>query len=144
LLPLRLLLNAGNYDASFQPINSGYPSASVGNYLVQTGDTLQSIAQSAYGDRQLWFVIAQANGVMSDADLKVGHSLIIPSKVGSVHNTSDTFKPYNPSELIGDTTPTLPVPPPPDDDDCGGLGELIMAVVAVVVAIYAPVSCVCV
>jgi nucleoid-associated protein YgaU len=53
-----LVLSASTYDASFQPINSGYPSASVGSYLVQTGDTLQSIAQSAYGDRQLWALSA--------------------------------------------------------------------------------------
>ena len=134
-LPPGMVLSASTYDASFQPINSGYPSASVGSYLVQTGDTLQAIAQSAYGDRQLWFVIAQANRLMSDADLKVGMSLIIPSKVGSVHNTSDTFKPYNPGELIGDTAPTLPVPQN-DDDECGGLGQLIMIVVAVVVTYF--------
>ena len=133
-LPPGMVISATQFDASFQPINSGYPSASVGSYLVQTGDTLQSIAQSAYGDRQLWFVIAQANGLMSDADLKVGHSLTIPSRVGSVHNTADTFKPYDPSELIGDTTPTLPVPQN-DDDGCGFLGQLIMIIVAVVVTV---------
>ena len=52
-LPPGMVISATQFDASFQPINSGYPPASVGSYLVQTGDTLQSIAQSAYGDRQL-------------------------------------------------------------------------------------------
>ena len=49
-------------------------------------------------------------------------------------SASDTFKPYNPAELIGDTAPTLPVPQ--NDDDCGFLGQLIMIVVAVVVTYF--------
>lgn len=45
-----------------------------------------------------------------------------------------TFKPYDPSVVVGDTTPTLPNPPPPDKG-CGVLGQIIMIVVAVVATI---------
>ncbi|WP_176167915.1 LysM peptidoglycan-binding domain-containing protein [Luteibacter sp. 22Crub2.1] len=40
--------------------------------MVQTGDTLKSIAQSVYGNASLWYVIAQANAISGDAELAVG------------------------------------------------------------------------
>lgn len=43
------------------------------------GDTLTSIAQQAYGDLNLWWVIAQANNAMSDRELSFSSKIIIPN-----------------------------------------------------------------
>ena len=77
-----------------------------------TGDTLRSIAQSAYGDSQRWYQIAEANGITSDAQLRVGVSLNLPNLVGGSHNDAATFTPYDPSKIVGDTSPYLAAPPP--------------------------------
>lgn len=128
--------NQTTFDPNYQAITNGYPSAGVGAYTVRSGDSLETIAQASYGDSQLWYLIADANGLRGDSDLRVGQTLNIPAKVGSIHNNSGTFKPYNPNEVIGDTTPTLPVPQSGGDDGgCGGLGQIIMIVVAVVVTV---------
>jgi YD repeat-containing protein len=121
------------FSFGYQPINGNYPGASPGVYAVQQGDTLQSIARGAYGDAKLWFRIAEANGLSSDADLRVGQSLTVPNIAASIHNDGSTFKPYDPSKITGDTTPTIP---PPSAGGCGAIGQIIMVVVAIVVTIY--------
>ncbi len=55
----------------------------------------------------------------------------------AVSNNASTFKPYEPGKAVGDTSPNLAAPQG-GGDDCGGLGELIMAVVTVAVAVLAP------
>ncbi len=94
-----------------------------GNYVVSAGDSLRSIALSLFGDAQLWYLIADTNGIQTDAELQVGRNLTIPNKVTNLHNSSATFKPYAPGEIIGDTTPTLPEPPPPPKPKKKGSGE---------------------
>ena len=85
---------------------------------MRAAGSLQTIAQAAYGDSQLWYLIADANGLSGNSDLRVGQTVSIPTKVGSIHNTSGTYKPYDPSEITGSTTPTLPVPQSGGGDDC--------------------------
>lgn len=51
------------------------PSA---RYTVASGDTLRSIAQGVYGDSNLWYLIANANGLEADDPLVPGSSLILP------------------------------------------------------------------
>lgn len=121
------------FSFGYQPINGNYPGASPGVYAVQQGDTLQSIARGAYGDAKLWYRIAEANGLSSDSDLRVGQSLTVPNIAASIHNDASTFKPYDPSKITGDTTPTIP---PPPSGGCGAIGQIIMIVVAIVVTIY--------
>ena len=123
------------FSFGYQPINGNYPGASPGTYEVRQGDTLQSIARGAYGDSQLWYRIAEANGLAGDRDLRVGQTLSIPNIAGTVHNDFDSFKPYDPSKITGDTTPTLPAPTS-GGGGCGALGQILMIVVAVVVTIY--------
>ncbi|QOK94573.1 LysM peptidoglycan-binding domain-containing protein (plasmid) [Ralstonia pseudosolanacearum] len=60
------------FNLTYQPITNVYPAASMGAYSVRAGDTLRGIAQAAYGDADLWYQIAEANGLRSDADLRVG------------------------------------------------------------------------
>jgi len=131
-----------DFEFGYQSIVSNYPNAAPGSYTVQSGDTLRSIARSAYGDSALWYQIADANGLASDSGLRVGQTLNIPNKAAGVHNDGGVFKPYDPSKIVGDTTPNLPTPASNGGSGCGMLGQVIMTIVAivvtVVVAIYAP------
>lgn len=106
---------------------------------MQAGDTLQSIAQTAYGDSKLWYLIADANGLSGDRDMRVGQAINIPNRVAGNRNDYKTFKPYDAGKIIGDTTPTMPVPEPEDSGGgggCGGIGTIIVAVVAVVATVF--------
>lgn len=51
-----------------------------GNRIVNrnVGDTLQELAKRIYGDANLWYVIASANGVSSNADLSDRSSILVP------------------------------------------------------------------
>jgi YD repeat-containing protein len=129
-----LFAQIADFNVGYQPINGNYPTAAAGTYQVRAGDTLRSIARQAYGDEGLWYRIAEGNGLSGERDLHVGQTLNIPSIVGAVHNRYDTFKPYDPSKITGDTTPNLPVPA--SDEGCGGLGTLLVVIVAVAVTIF--------
>ena len=129
-------VGADDFSPSFRPIDGGNPQASPGSYRIQPGDTLQTIAQQAYGDSRLWFLVAEANGLASDRDLRVGATVTIPNRVSGNHNDYKTFKPYDPGKLIGDTQPTMPVPEADGGGGCGGFGSLILAVVAVVATVF--------
>jgi YD repeat-containing protein len=123
------------FNFGYQPINGNYPTASAGTYTVQAGDSLQSIAQGAYGDSQLWYRIAEANGLAGNGELRAGQTLRIPNSVGTVHNNGQTVKPYDPSRIAGDTTPNMPVPSS-GGGGCGGLGLILVIVVAIAVTVY--------
>ncbi|MDH4416413.1 MAG: hypothetical protein QE485_04245, partial [Acidovorax sp.] len=68
-----------------------------------------------------------------DSRLTEGQSLSIPGQVSGLHNTAQTHKPYDPTEVVGDTTPNMPAPPVDEGGGCGILGKIIMIVVAVAV-----------
>jgi hypothetical protein len=136
-------LGAADFDFNYTPVSAQYPASTPGSYVVSAGDTLRGIALAVFGDAQLWYLIADANGLKTDADLTAGRNLSIPNKVTNLRNAADTFKPYAPGAIIGDTTPTLPDPPPPPPiysssggggGGCGGFGA-ILTVIIVVVAI---------
>ncbi|MBT9458004.1 MAG: LysM peptidoglycan-binding domain-containing protein [Burkholderiaceae bacterium] len=130
-------VTSADFDQNYEPINANYPAATSGSYTVRSGDTLSSIAQSVWGDSAMWYLLADANGLSGSETLTVGQVLVVPNKVTNIHNNANTFRPYNPGEVIGNIDPTLPAPPPPTPDGgCGGLGTLLMIVVAVVVTIY--------
>lgn len=129
--------NIVDFDFGYSKITGNYPSASPGSYQVRPGETLQSIAQTAYGDSKLWYRIADANGIASNAGLKVGQTLNIPTSAGMASNDRGTFKPYDPSRVVGDTAPLL-MPVPGAHEGCGGVGRLLMVAVAVAVFAYAP------
>ncbi len=134
---------AADFDFNYTPVSEQFPATTPNGYVVTGGETLRSIALAVYGDAQLWYLIADANGLHSDADLKVGKSLTIPNRVSNLHNDYKTFKPYAPGQIVGDTTPSLPDPPPPPahggGGGCGGLGGILVSIVAIVVtALVAP------
>ena len=98
------------FSFGYQPIDGNYPAGSPGTYAVAAGDTLQTIAKGAYGDANLWYLIADANGLSSNGDLRAGQVLTIPTAVGSA-NSANTFRPYDPSRITGNTSATLMAQP---------------------------------
>lgn len=54
-----------DFAQSYDPISSYSQGSGGGGYVVQAGDTLASIAQAVYGDANLWYKIAGANGMAS-------------------------------------------------------------------------------
>jgi YD repeat-containing protein len=131
-----------SYDTKFEDAWGGAPveaEAAAGfQYTVKTGDTLRALAQTFYGDANLWYVLAEANALDGDATLVAGTVITVPAVTRS-SNTSTTQKVYQPGEIIGDTNPepiAPPPPPPPSAGGCGVLGTIIMIVVAVVVTYF--------
>jgi YD repeat-containing protein len=131
-------ISSADFDQNYEPINAGYPGATASSYVVRAGDSLRSIAAQVWGDSAMWYLIADANGLTGNEALTAGMSLTIPNKVTNIHNTSETFKVYNPGEAIGDITPNLPVAPPPPQErggGCGVLGRVIVVVIAVAISV---------
>ena len=61
--------NIANFQFGYRSITPSYPAATLGNYTVKSGDTLRTIAQSAFGDADLWYEIADANHIDGDSDI---------------------------------------------------------------------------
>ncbi|MGQ1620992.1 LysM peptidoglycan-binding domain-containing protein [Acinetobacter baumannii] len=131
-------ISSADFDQNFEPINAQYPSSASTSYVVNNGDTLQSIALSVWGDASMWYMLADVNGLSATDKLTAGQVLTVPNKVTNIHNNSETFRPYNPGEAIGNTQPTVPSPPPPPKPKkkCGGIAQIVMIVVAVVATIF--------
>jgi YD repeat-containing protein len=132
------------FSVTHVPVTAPSLSAPPSAYTVHGGDTLQGIAKAVWGDGSLWYLIAEANGLSGNvtvgaeggaaAELVDGQTVTIPSRSNTVHNDFRTFKPYDPSSVVGDTTPNLPVPS--NDGGCGGMGQILVAAIAIVVAAY--------
>ena len=130
----------GGYTYNTQQIQtlngSGNYAAGGGTVTAQQGETLQSLAQRVYGNSSLWYVLADANGLSDpDAGLIAGTQLNTP-KVTVSNNDANTFRPYDPSEAIGPTSPGLPYITPPPKKSCNVIAMVLMVIVAVVVTVY--------
>ncbi|WP_447728321.1 hypothetical protein [Sphingomonas koreensis] len=120
-----------DFDANFTAFNGGTVSGGSSSYTTSAGETLQSIATQLWGDSSLWYKLAEANPGISSGELAAGTPLTIPGGViGNAHN-ADTFKPYDPAEAIGNTSPNTPKPP--SRTNCGVFGQIIIAAIAVAV-----------
>jgi len=125
-----------NFDVNYTPVSQGYPADTPANVVVQSGDTLRTIAARVFGDAGLWYLIAQANGLTDpNSAPAAGTTLIIPNKVVSLSNTADSFKPFDLSQAISNTSPYQP-PPPPQHSGCGVFGQILEIAVAIVVAYF--------
>jgi len=128
------------FDVNYTPVSSEYPGNAPGTLIVQHGDTPATIAARVFGDPNLWYLIAEANGYTTpEQELEAGTLVTIPNEVVSLSNASRSFKPFDVAEAIGDTTPTQPAPPPPatrGKKGCGVLGQILVVVVAIVVTVY--------
>ncbi|WP_010604760.1 hypothetical protein, partial [Pseudoalteromonas maricaloris] len=103
-------------------------------HQVGSGDTLKALAQLYYGDEDLWYVIADVNGVGLGSELQAGTMLDIPARSQNTNNHTN-FTPINLGEVIGDTTPAMPYVPPPPEAGCNAVASIIMIAVAVVATI---------
>jgi nucleoid-associated protein YgaU len=79
-----------------------------GNYTVQAGDSLWSVAQKVYGDGFKWDKIAQANQLQKDSVgrpvIEVGQVLTVPDSAASINQPAGSSVATNPSPT---PTPTL-------------------------------------
>ncbi|MGM9485073.1 hypothetical protein ACS5PN_28040 [Roseateles sp. NT4] len=102
-------VRTADFDQNYEPINDSYPGSAASSYTVRRdGETLRSIAQALWGDSSMWYLIAEANGLLTDSALKAGRVLLIPNKVSNIHNNSTTWRPYSAGEAIGRTDPNMP------------------------------------
>ena len=120
---------------TYQVVNDRHPGTQPSSYSVVAGDTLQGIARQVYGDAGYWYRIADANGLDASTALQPGQQLLLPGLTGTTYNRADSMRPYDASQIIGDTMPTMP-PSPPDEGGCGVLGQIIVVIVAVVVTVF--------
>lgn len=116
-----------------------FPSNAAGEHVVAAGETLQSIASSTYGHPELWFVIADANGLSGSEALAPGTRLSIPNSVQFSGLTSETHPLYNEGQIVGSKLPNLLSPPPPPKDTCAVIGAIIAIVVVSIIAVVATV-----
>ncbi|MEN2793487.1 DUF4214 domain-containing protein [Sphingomonas oligophenolica] len=120
-----------DFEQSYDAINGTSTASTGSNYTVNSGDTLTSIAQAVWGDGSLWYLIAEANGLTGSESLADGRVLNIPNKVHNSRNAADTWRPYDPNEALGDTSPTTAKPP--KKAPCGVLGVILLLVIAIAV-----------
>ncbi|WP_432199761.1 polymorphic toxin-type HINT domain-containing protein [Erythrobacter sp. W53] len=124
-----------DFAQSYDPLNSYSQGAGGGSYTVNKGDTLQSIAQSVYGDANLWYKIAQLNGISGNVPLIEGQRINLPAGVVRSSHNAGSLSPYNPGEAIGDLTPSTSAPPSKGKNKCGVFGQILLAVIAVAVTV---------
>ena len=97
-----------NFDLSNEAITSYSQGVATGSYTVRSGETLESIAAGLWGDSSLWYKLAEANGMSGANGLIEGQRITIPVGVMKSHHNASTFKPFDPSETLGDVNPTTP------------------------------------
>ncbi len=122
---------ASTFGQANDQINSYSAGTSNSSYTVRGGESLQSIAQGIWGDANLWYKIAEANGLSGGEPLAAGRMLHIPHNIQRSSFHADTFKTYNAADAIGDTAPTTPQPP--KKNKCAVVGQIFLVVIAVAV-----------
>lgn len=116
---------------------TGFSSSDTGTSTTQAfgGENLRAIARRVYGNEQLWYVLAAANGIDNDqVELTAGLTLNVP-QVTTRLNDAATFRPYSASEATGSTLPNVPHIAAPPKAGCNAL-QIVVIVVAVIVTIY--------
>ncbi|WP_233203196.1 LysM peptidoglycan-binding domain-containing protein [Chitinimonas sp. BJB300] len=124
-------LDEGRF-ARIESLGKDHPGSGVGTYTVQGGETLRHIAGQVYGNSNLWYLLADANGLSEDTELKAGTRITIPNTSKSDAISADTFKAYKEDEVVGSQMPNLKTPPP--KKKCGAFGVLMQIVVTIAVA----------
>ena len=136
-----MVIDEGKYDP-VKIISADFPAGLAVDYVVRTGDTLQSIAGQIYGNPSLWFVIAEANGLSGAETLREGMHLKIPNTTQNGSITAETHALYQEGEIVGSKLPNLKSPPPPQTaqsaqggNNCAVIAAIILTVVVAIVAI---------
>ncbi|WP_109807729.1 RHS repeat protein [Sphingosinithalassobacter portus] len=125
-----------DFGLGYDAITSYAQGSSGGMYTAQGGESLAAVAANLWGDASLWYKLAEANGMSGSTTLVAGQSLILPAGVQRTHHSSTTLRPYDPTETLGDTSPTNPAPQVAQKSSkCGVFGAILLAVVAVAVTV---------
>jgi hypothetical protein len=98
------LANLGSIDGvDISPLSAIYEGGTTpSSYIIKLGDSLMSIAQSIFGDANLWYIIADANGLSQGPTDRftasdVGRSLRLPNRDVVVGGNARNFKSYSAS-----------------------------------------------
>jgi hypothetical protein len=126
------------FGTSIDPITSYSQGSAGGGYTAQGGETLSSVAAQLWGDSSLWYRLAEANGLGTDAMLAAGQHLTVPMGVTRNTNSATTFRPYDPAAAIGDISPTEPAPQAKKKNSCGVFGQLLVMVISVAITVALP------
>lgn len=96
---------------------SGTPTSGAGTgagaakseHTVASGETMSSIAEKHYGDRNKWQLIAKANPLVDPANMKIGTKLTIPAATATAPNTAAPSAPAPSAAgtVAGETTHTV-------------------------------------
>lgn len=132
--PLGGQSRGSHFAETIDRINSFETGSAGRSYTVQAGDTLSGIAEQIWGDASLWYKLATANGLGADSMLAAGQVLTIPAGVVRSTYNADTYKPYDPTDVLGDVNPN---PKAKRGNKCGGFGRILVAAVAIAVAAVA-------
>ncbi|AJQ92695.1 LysM peptidoglycan-binding domain-containing protein [Gynuella sunshinyii] len=122
---------------SYNPVKNlgdDFPSSALSSFTATGGETLRQVAASLLGNANLWFILAEANGLSGSDSLKAGQTITIPNSVESGKIDSETHKLYNESEIIGSTMPN--VRQKAKKKKCASFFMIIVAVVVVAVATF--------
>ncbi len=65
-------------NGQISAISSDKVTYTKNKYIVERGDSLATIAQQVYGDRDAWVRIAKANNLASPDNIEIGMELVIP------------------------------------------------------------------
>ncbi len=124
-----------NFDANYTKVK-GTSVQQPTQVITVAGDTLRIVADRLWGDSSLWYVLADENGLADpDAEIVEGTVLTVPNQILAVSNNASTFKPFDLTAAIGDTTPIAKFPPP-KKGGCGIIGLIIVIIVMIVVTIF--------
>ena len=132
--PLGSQPRGSHFAETIDRINSFETGSAGRSYTVQAGDTLSGIADQIWGDASLWYKLATANGLGADSVLVAGQVLTIPAGVVRSTYNADTYKPYDPTDVLGDINPN---PKAKRGNKCGGFGKILLAAVAIAVTAIA-------
>ncbi|MBD8679368.1 hypothetical protein [Sphingomonas sp. CFBP 13720] len=102
---------------------------------MQGGETLAGIAAQLWGDASLWYKLASANGLTADSAMTTGQVLAVPAGVVRSTYNADSYRPYDPADMLGDLSPVTPTPAAKRGNKCGAFGKILLVVVAVAVTI---------
>jgi LysM domain len=123
-----------DFDQAYDAVTTSSLAGGPGSYTVRAGETLSTIAATLWGDASLWYKLAEANGLNGGgSSISAGQTLTIPNTLSNMHNTADTFRPYDADKALGDTQPGTPKPAKNSNKNCGFFGVIARAIVKAIV-----------
>ncbi|WP_157754320.1 putative Ig domain-containing protein [Lysobacter capsici] len=114
----------------------GYQAGGGQQIAAQAGETLKTLSTRIYGSDAYWYVLADANGLADPGQEIAAGTLLTAPEVKVSRNDANTFKPYDPGQTVGSTTPSLPYIPPPPAAGCSALATFIRVLAAVIVMAF--------